>query len=275
MFLKDSWLNRFRELLNASDRGRAAEKVPVRTLETANEEDRERVGDLVIANRILAEQGVLDGYGHVSVRSAKNPLHYYISCSRAPALVSADDIMKFDLEDNAIDPRGRTSYGERFIHSEIYKARPDVMAVVHSHSPAVIPFGVTDMPLRPVSHMAGFLTKVPVWEIREVAGENSNMLVINKSLGAALASKLGDNTVVLMRGHGDTVVGSSLKTAVAHAIYAEFNARIQTNALALSDNVTFLNDMEAANVAAFNDRSVERPWEVWKAQALSRSKQME
>lgn len=240
--------------------------------DSANDADVNNIDDLVVANHILADQNVIDGYGHVSVRSVKNPSRYFISRSRAPALVELDDIMEFDLEDNAINPRGRSSYGERFIHSEIYKLRPDVMAVVHSHSPAVIPFGVTEVALRPVSHMAGFLARVPVWEIREAAGDKSNMLVVNKELGAALARKLGEHTVVLLRGHGNAVVGRSLKTAVAHAIYAEFNAQIQLNAMTLSKSVTYLNDMEAANVAEFNDRSVERPWEMWKAKTLSRSK---
>ncbi|HEY8508839.1 MAG TPA: class II aldolase/adducin family protein, partial [Steroidobacteraceae bacterium] len=136
----------------------------------------------------VMDQGLLDGFGHVSVRSARNPNRYFISRSRAPALVSAGDIMEYDLEDNPVDARGRSSYLERFIHSEIYKARPDVQAIVHSHSPAVIPFGVIDVPLRPIYHMAGFLVgPVPVFEIRTVAGTESDMLIRNKTLGAALA----------------------------------------------------------------------------------------
>src|SRR5882757_8620220 len=123
--------------------------------QTAEQEDTERIADLVLANHILADQGVVDGFGHVSVRSAKNPGHYFISRSRAPALVSADDIMEFDLDDQPIDARGRAPYLERFIHSEVYKARPDVQSIIHSHSPAVIPFGASDVPLRPISHMAG------------------------------------------------------------------------------------------------------------------------
>ena len=142
-----------------------AQTVPAKTPE---QENAERLADLVLVNHILADQNVLDGFGHVSVRSAKDPRHYFISRSRAPALVSAEDIMEYDLDDHPIDARGRSSYVERFIHSEIYKVRPDVLAVVHSHSPAVIPFGVSSMPLRPISHMGGFLIKdVPVFEIRE------------------------------------------------------------------------------------------------------------
>jgi ribulose-5-phosphate 4-epimerase/fuculose-1-phosphate aldolase len=238
---------------------------------TAEQEDLERIADLVLANHILADQGVLDGFGHVSVRSAKNPDHYFISRSRAPALVSAADIMEYDLDDHPIDARGRSPYLERFIHSEIYKVRSDVQAVVHSHSPAIIPFGVSDVPLKPISHMGGFLVReVPVFEIRETGGEETDMLIRNKELGAALAAKLGNGTVVLMRGHGDAVVGQSIKHAVLHAIYAEFNARIEGDALRLGGKVTFLNAAEAGKIGAVNDSAVERPWELWKSQALSR-----
>jgi ribulose-5-phosphate 4-epimerase/fuculose-1-phosphate aldolase len=239
---------------------------------TAEEEDVERIGDLVLANHILADQGILDGFGHVSVRSAKNPNHYFISRSRAPALVTAADIMEYDIDDHAIDARGRNPYLERFIHSEIYKVRPDVQAVVHSHSPAIIPFGVSDVPLRPISHMGGFLIReVPVFDIRDAGGEETDMLIRNKELGAALAVKLGNGTAVLLRGHGDAVVGQSIKHAVLHAIYAEFNARIEAEALRLGGKVKFLNEAEARNIATVNDGAVERPWELWKNQALSRS----
>jgi ribulose-5-phosphate 4-epimerase/fuculose-1-phosphate aldolase len=243
---------------------------------TPEQQDAENIADLVIANHILADQGVVDGFGHVSVRSVKNPNHYFISRSRAPALVTADDIMEYDLDDHPVDARGRTSYLERYIHSEIYKARPDVQSVIHSHSPAVIPFGVTDVPLRPISHMGGFLVKaVPVFEIREAGGNATDMLIRNKELGAALAQKLGKGTAVLMRGHGDTVVGQSVKTAVFHAVYTETNARLQMDAIKLGGNVrniTFLNEAEAANIGNQNDILVERPWEIWKGQAEAHAK---
>lgn len=240
---------------------------------TPEQEDVERIADLVVANRIIADQGVVDGFGHISVRSAKNPDHYFIARSRAPALVSADDIMEYDLDDNPIDARGRASYLERFIHSEIYKARPDVQAVIHSHSPAVIPFGVSDVPLRPISHMGGFLVgPVPVFEIREAGGNETDMLIRSKALGAALAKKLGSATVVLMRGHGNTVVGQSIKTAVFHAIYTEQNARLQAQTMSLGGRITYLNEVEAAKVGELNDRLVDRPWEIWKNQALSRAR---
>ncbi len=236
---------------------------------TPQQQDDENIADLVLANHILADQGVLDGFGHVSVRSVKNPTHYFISRSRAPALVAPEDIMEYDLDDNAIDARGRSSYYERFIHSEVYKARPDVNAVIHSHSPAVVPFSVSNVPLKPVSHMAGFLIgAVPVFEIREAGGNETNMLVGNKVLGAALAKRLGSGPVVLMRGHGDTVVGPALKTAVIRAIYTELNARLEAEALRLGGTVTFLNEVEAAKIGAIEDRD-DRPWEIWKSQALA------
>ena len=248
-----------------------AQDKPVKTPE---QQDAENIADLVLANHIIADQGVVDGFGHVSVRSVKNPNHYFISRSRAPALVTADDIMEYDLDDNAIDPRGRSSYLERYIHSEIYKVRPDVQAVIHSHSAAVIPFGVSDVPLKPISHMGGFLiSAVPVFEIRETGGNETDMLIRNKALGAALAAKLGSGSVALMRGHGDVVVGRSLKTAVFHAVYTEQNARLQAEALRLGGKITFLNEVEAAKIGAQNDVLVERPWEIWKNQAMSHAAQ--
>jgi len=235
--------------------------------------DAERIAELVLANHILADQGVVDGFGHVSVRSAGNPRHYFIARSQAPALVSVDDIMEFDLDDHAIDARGRTPYLERFIHSEIYKARPDVQAVVHTHSPGVIAFSISDVPLRPVSHLAGFLARqAPVFEIRDVAGSETDLLVRNEALGAALAQRLGGATVVLMRGHGDVAVGSSIRTAVSHAIYTEVNARLQAEALRLGGSVTYLNETEAARAAEQLDRLVDRPWEIWKRQAQSHAR---
>jgi HCOMODA/2-hydroxy-3-carboxy-muconic semialdehyde decarboxylase len=238
--------------------------------QTSGQEDTERIADLVLANHILADQGVVDGFGHISVRSARNPSHYFISRSRAPALVADDDIMEYDLGDHAINARGRASYVERFIHSEIYKVRPDVESIIHSHSAAVIPFGVSDVPLRPISHMAGFLVRrVPVFEIREAGGNETDMLIKDVSLGSALAKKLGAATVVLMRGHGNAVVGQSIRTAVFHAIYTEFNARLETEALRMGGKITFLNEVEAAKIGEQNDRLVDRPWEIWKNQALS------
>jgi HCOMODA/2-hydroxy-3-carboxy-muconic semialdehyde decarboxylase len=237
---------------------------------TASSKAAVQIADVVLANHILVNQGVLDAFGHVSVRSTSNPNHYFISRSRAPALVAASDIMEYDLDDHPIDARGRSSYLERFIHSEIYRMRPEVQSIVHSHSAAVIPFSVTDVPLMPVTHMGGFLVRaVPVFEIRTVVGNDSDMLIKNAALGAALARNLGGGSAVLMRGHGMTVVGNSIKLAVLHAVYAEVNARAQANALQLSKNLVYLNEAEATRAGAVNDTQVDRPWDIWKNAALS------
>jgi len=162
------------------------------------------IDDLIAANRILADQGVLDAFGHVSIRHLADPNRFLMSRSLAPALVKAEDIMEFDLDGNPIDQRGRAVFLERFIHSEVYKARPDVNAVVHSHSPGVIPFGASQGPMRAMYHISAFLAQgVPVYDIRKVAGM-TDMLVSSPNLGKALAEVLGDKAVVLMRGHGVT-----------------------------------------------------------------------
>jgi ribulose-5-phosphate 4-epimerase/fuculose-1-phosphate aldolase len=228
--------------------------------------------DLVAANRILYDQGVVDGFGHVSVRHDKNPEHFLLARSMAPGLVTSADIMEFDREGNAVDPQGRAVYLERFIHSEIYKAHPDVKAVVHSHSPAVIPFGVTSVPLRPIFHLSSFLgTGVPVFEIREAGGPATDMLIRTPELGAALSRTLGAAPVALMRGHGDVVVASSLKEVVFRAVYTEVNARLEAEALRLAPQgqVTFLNDEEAAKATATNAGVLTRAWDLWKAKALA------
>jgi ribulose-5-phosphate 4-epimerase/fuculose-1-phosphate aldolase len=224
------------------------------------------VQDLVIANRILFDQGVVDGFGHVSVRHKKD--RFLLSRSVAPGLVTADDIMEFDFDARPIDARGRTVYLERFIHSEIYKARPDVMAIAHSHSPGLIPFGVTSVPLRPMFHLTGFLgAGVPVFEIRDVAGTGSDMLIRDAALGAALAKTLGDKPMALMRGHGSVVVAGSLQQVVYRAIYSEVNARMQTDAMGLGP-VNFLTPDEAAKAATTDDALVGRPWDLWKRRAM-------
>lgn len=226
------------------------------------------VEDLVAANRILFDQGVVDGFGHVSARHDKDPDRFLLSRSMAPGLVTAADIMEFDLDGTPVDPRGRAVYLERFIHGEIYRLRPDVAAVVHSHSPAVIPFGVSHAPLRPLYHMSGFLgTGAPVFEIRDAGGPATDMLIRNRELGHALAAALGDRPVILMRGHGSTVVGPSIRQAVFRAVYTEVNARLESEALRLGD-VTFLNEQEAAKAMTTNAAQVDRPWELWRKKAM-------
>jgi HCOMODA/2-hydroxy-3-carboxy-muconic semialdehyde decarboxylase len=228
------------------------------------------VEDLVAANRILADQNVVDGYGHVSVRHDQDSRRYLLSRSRAPELVAAADIMEYDLDSEPVDPQGRTSYLERFIHGEIYKHRPDVAAVVHSHSPSVIPFGVTGVPLRPLYHMSAFLWDgVPVFEIRN-AGGMTDMLVRSPDLGRALAETLGSRSAALMRGHGAVVVGASLPIVVFRSVYLEMNARLQAQALALGGPITYLADEEGRKAAANVGATVQRPWELWKRKALGR-----
>jgi HCOMODA/2-hydroxy-3-carboxy-muconic semialdehyde decarboxylase len=220
------------------------------------------VDKLVAANRILFDQGVVDGFGHVSVRHDASPSHFLLARNMAPALVRRDDIVTFDFDGAALDANGRRVYLERFIHGEIYRARSDVHAIVHSHSPSVIPFGVTRQPLRPVFHMSGFLGQgTALFEIREVAGD-TDMLISSGKLGAALAGTLGSRSTVLMRGHGSTVVGASLEQAVYRAIYAEVNAKLQMQAMRLGE-VTYLNEGEAAKAAATNDTQLARVWELW------------
>ena len=220
------------------------------------------VEKLVYANRILYDQGIVDGLGHVSVRDGNANGVFLLSCNRAPALVTARDIVCYDLDGEAVSAAAERPYLERFIHSEIYRARPDVVAVVHSHSPSVIPFGVTGNRLRPIYHMAGFLgSGSSHFEIRDLAG-NTDMLIRNRDLGQALARSLGANNCVLMRGHGSTVVGGSVEQVVYRAIYAEINAKLQAQSLGMGE-VNYLTPEEAAMAAAANDGQIGRSWDLW------------
>jgi ribulose-5-phosphate 4-epimerase/fuculose-1-phosphate aldolase len=235
--------------------------------------DEQRISDLVAGNHILFDQGVVDGFGHLSVRSLKDPTHYFMSQSRAPGLVARDDIMEFDLDSKPIDPRGRPMYGERFIHGEILRARSDVQSVVHSHASAVLPFTVTGAALRPMIHTAGFIPdNVPRFEIRDVEGENNGILIHNSVSGAAVAKALGNSPLVLMRGHGMAVVGPSVRHTVYRAIYTQLNAQIQLQAMLIgAGKINFLNPMEAANVDATNEGGLltesPRQWDLWVAEA--------
>lgn len=227
------------------------------------------IQDLVVANHVLTDQGVLDGFGHVSVRHPGNPERFLMSRSLAPALVKADDIMEYDLDGNAVDAKGRTSFLERFIHAEVYRARPDVMSVVHTHSPSVIPFSTTQMPMRPMYHISAFLSpSVPVFEIRKAAGM-TNMLVGNSEIGKALAQALGKASVALMRGHGNVVVGPSLTLAVFRAVYTETNARLQAQAVGIGGPITFLDPEEAEKANKMLEQIHLRAWDLWKRAALA------
>src|SRR5919108_3965528 len=231
---------------------------------------RELLDDLVAASRILAMHEVLDAYGHVSARSDRRPERFIMSRSLAPALVTRADLMELDADSEPLPGEKRKGFLERYIHGEIYRARSDVMAVVHSHSPSVIPFGVTRTKLRPIYHMGSFLwSGAPVFDIRKVREEN-DLLIRDKPLGEALAGALGKCSCVLMRGHGMTVVGDSVPEAVFRAIYTEMNARLQLQATTLEGPIEFLSDEEGRRSTAANRGTLERPWELWKADALRR-----
>jgi HCOMODA/2-hydroxy-3-carboxy-muconic semialdehyde decarboxylase len=220
------------------------------------------ISDLVAANHILYAKGIVDGFGHVSVRTG--PARFLLSRSLAPAQVTSADIVEYDLE-GASPSDSRPGYLERFIHSEIYRARQNVMAVVHCHAPALIPFGITRVALRPVFHNSSFVGEgIPVFEIRETAGTATDLLVSSPELGRALARVLGDKPAVLMRGHGAAIVGRSLEEAVARSVYLEVNARIQAEAMALDRPLTYLSDGEVKKRSGANEYT--RAWELWKSE---------
>ncbi len=219
------------------------------------------IEDLVAANRILAAQGILPGYGHVSVRHPEDPTRYFLSRSLAPELVTADDIVEFDLDSVAINSKGYSFYLERFIHGEIYKARPDVQAVVHNHSPSVISFGVGSTPLQAVIHGASFFVDgVPIWDYRDF-GTADGTLVDNPERGRGLAVTLADRPAVLMRNHGVALVGSSLSVVVGRSLALEKNAQIQSQILSRGDEIAYLELDEEAT-----DDNYDRAWNLWKLQ---------
>lgn len=225
------------------------------------------IDELVSGNRILYRHAIVDAFGHLSVRHDKDPAKYLMSRHLAPGLVTPADIVTFDLDSVPTRDIGKRYYSERYIHGEVYKVRPDVMAVVHCHAPQLIPFGATKVALRPIYHMSAFLgAGVPIFEIRD-AGGMTDMLIRTPALGSALAAKLGDKPAILMRGHGATIVGASIKHVVYRAIYAAMNAALQMQALHLGEP-TFLSPQEAVLAAERNDKAVDRAWELWRREAL-------
>jgi HCOMODA/2-hydroxy-3-carboxy-muconic semialdehyde decarboxylase len=225
------------------------------------------IQDLALASRILANEGVLDAYGHVSVRHPTDPNRYLMARSLPPALITATDILMFELDSKPVKPTDQRLFTERFIHGAIYQARPDVKAIVHSHSPTVIPFGISDVPLRPVFHLGAFLYGgVPVFEISEFTSDGE-MLIRDQRLGDAVAKTLGNKIVVLMRGHGNVVVGPTLQHAVFRAIYTEVNARLQAIAMGLGGKVRYLSDVEGDNVTNQQPGNIARAWALWKERA--------
>jgi HCOMODA/2-hydroxy-3-carboxy-muconic semialdehyde decarboxylase len=232
------------------------------------------IEDLVVSYRTLAEEGVIDAYGHVSVRSDKDSGRYLMARQLAPELVTEGDILEFDLDSKPIDPRDRKFYNERYIHGEIYKARPDVMAVVHNHAPAVVPFSCTSRAtLKPIFHMSAFIgLGVPNWDIRD-AQKGSDMLVRTPKLGESLAKKLGKYPAVLMRGHGSTCVGENLQRAVGRSVYLELNARMQFQAIVLAGPRGRINFMDSKEVAAnVSWQNYDRSWNLWRMRALAKLK---
>jgi ribulose-5-phosphate 4-epimerase/fuculose-1-phosphate aldolase len=231
----------------------------------------EIVEELVAANHILFDQGVVDAFGHISVRHDGRPDRFLLARNMAPSRVEAEDIVEFTLDGEAVNAAGRKVYLERFIHAEIFRKRPDVMAVVHSHSHSIVPLSVVKgTRLRAMFHMAGFVGQgAPVFEIREAGGDATDLLISNNHLGRALAEHFDGHDIVLMRGHGSTVVGGSIKQAVYRAVYAELNARYQLQAMQLGD-VTYLTEGESRACVASIEAQVHRPWEMWLEQAHSR-----
>ena len=219
--------------------------------------------ELVTANRILAREGVVDSFGHVSIRHPDRSDRFVLSRARAPECIEVEDLMEFSLDGAAIDAGSRKPYAERFIHAAVYQAQPAVRAVVHNHSPSVIPFSVTSVPLSPLMHMcAGIGTGVPTWDSRTRFGD-TNLLVTNMEMAVDLAAALGDRSAILMRGHGCVVAGVSLREAVFNAIYLQVNADLQMKARALGD-VTFLSDGEISAVLRTRGSfTFERAWEFW------------
>jgi HCOMODA/2-hydroxy-3-carboxy-muconic semialdehyde decarboxylase len=222
------------------------------------------VDELVAANKILASEGILDGWGHVSVRNPKDPTHYFLARNLAAELVTAKDILEFTLDNVPIDGKGQDLYTERFIHGEIYKARPDVNAVVHTHAPPLIPFTVTQVPMRPLYHRAAFVAQgIPVFDIQDDFGM-TDMLIRNAQHGHSLAKTLADKPAALMRGHGATVVGPSLPRLVGRTVFLVKNATLQQQALALGGPIKYLNPEEAKLIEAREGYGLGRQWLAWK-----------
>ncbi|MFT3741693.1 MAG: class II aldolase/adducin family protein [Gammaproteobacteria bacterium] len=224
---------------------------------------KESVEDLIVATRILVNEQILDGFGHVSVRNPNRPDRYFMTRDNLSVTDEENCIIELDSDSNPCKSSGPKPSLERFIHGEIYRARPDVNAVVHTHSPALIPFGVSKTPLQALYHMCGFLAAgVPVFDIQHEHGM-TNMLIQSSELGRSLASSLGKSAVVLMRGHGATIVGSSVKEAVFRAVYTTINAQLQPIAMQLGAP-KFLNHEEAVKADELHQAVLNRAWEFWK-----------
>jgi HCOMODA/2-hydroxy-3-carboxy-muconic semialdehyde decarboxylase len=238
---------------------------------TADQPSPSLIDDLVAANHILFDQGVVDAFGHISVRHDKRPDRFLLARNMAPGSVTADDIVEFDLDGTPVNANGRKVYLERFIHSELFRRRPDVMSVVHSHSHSIVPLSVVKGgKLRALFHMAGFIgQEAPIFEIREAGGDGTDLLISDNRLGRALAEKFDRADIALMRGHGSTVVANSIPLAVYRAVYAELNARYQLQASQMGE-IEFLTEAEGRACVDRVEGQVARPWNLWKSQAEQR-----
>ena len=223
---------------------------------------------LVVANRILAEEGICDAFGHASIRHPDNPDLYIMACSRSPGIITLDDLMEYTLDGDPLDQRDRAMYAERHIHGGVYEMRPDVHAVIHNHSHAVIPFGVTSVPWQPIIHMGASVgPDVPVWDIRDNFGD-THLLVTNMDQGRDLARCLEGRRAALMRGHGCVVAGTNIKEAVMFAVYLETNARLQLQAIQLGDPVYLSpGEVDAGMKQFVGELAINRAWEYWAMRA--------
>ena len=235
--------------------------------------DRAVLDDLAAASRILVDQGVFDAAGHVSMRHPEHPDRFLMSRSLAPQLVTAGDIMEFTLDCEPLDSLGslgasRKPFIERFLHGGIYKKRPDVMAIAHGHSAAVIPFGLVNTPMRATYHNAAFLAAgVPVFDIRDRFGA-TDIVISSAERGAALADALGDRNVLLLRAHGFVAVAPTIESAVFRAIFTEVSARVQLQAATLGGDIAALDEEEGRKADAINLATVGRSWELWKKRVM-------
>ncbi|MGA8885473.1 MAG: class II aldolase/adducin family protein [Pseudolabrys sp.] len=240
---------------------------------SAGSPDPQLIEDLVAANRILADQGLLDGWGHVSVRHNRDSNRFLMARGVAAQLVTAKDILEFDLDSQPIDTHGlpmSALFTERYIHGEIYKLRPDVIAIVHTHAPSLIPFGVTKVPLRPMYHRSAFISLgIPVFEIRERAGM-TDMLIRNATLGHNLAEALGDHPAALMRGHGAVITGPSLPRVVSRTIFLALNATLQAQAMGMGAPITYMDPEEARKIEEREGHGLARTWEGWKQKVMAK-----
>jgi ribulose-5-phosphate 4-epimerase/fuculose-1-phosphate aldolase len=240
---------------------------------SAGPPDPQLIEDLVAANRILAEHGLLDGWGHVSVRHNRDPNRFLMSRGLSAELVTAKDILEFDLDSRPVDTHGlpmSALFTERYIHGEIYKLRPDVIAIVHTHAPSLIPFGVTKVPLRPMYHRSAFISfGIPVFEIRERAGM-TDMLIRNTTLGRNLAEALGDHPAALMRGHGAVITGPSLPRVVGRTIFLALNATLQAQAMSMGAPITYMDPEEARKIEEREGHGLARTWQGWKQKAMAK-----